>query len=98
MVLLLAPLALLAEAVLNGEASNAALLCGVASYTLTQICWAVLGSSSPLPLWLENTLTESAFVSVALMFVAGFLLCFERVDRYENAYHLVTNPYADPEP
>lgn len=84
MVLLLAPLALLAEAVLNGEASKAAVLCGVVSYMLTQVCWAILGSSLQLPLWLENTLTESAFVSVALVFVAGCLLCFQRVDRYEG--------------
>lgn len=92
MVLLLAPLALLAEAVLNGEASKAAVLCAVASYILTQICWAILGSASQLPPWLENTLTESAFVSVVLVFVAGFLLCIQRVDRRESGDFLVTNP------
>jgi hypothetical protein len=91
MVLLLAPLALLAEAVLNGEASKAAVLCAVASYILTQVCWAVLGSSPQLPPWLENTLTESAPVSVMLLFVAGFLLCFRRADRRESGNHLVTN-------
>jgi len=98
MVLLLAPLALLAEAVLNGEASKAAVLCGVASYTLTQVCWVVLGSSWQLPLWLENTLAESASVSVVLVFVAGCLLCFQRVDRCESGNHLVVTPRAGPEP
>jgi len=92
MVLLLAPLALLAEAVLNGEASKAAVLCAVASYILTQVCWAILGSISQLPLWLENTLTESAFVSVVLMFVAGLLLCFQRVDRREGGGQLPADP------
>jgi hypothetical protein len=92
MVLLLAPLALLAEAVLNGEASRAAVLCAVASYILTQICWAILGSASQLAPWLENALTESAFVSVVLVFVAGFLLCIQRVDRRESGDFLVTNP------
>jgi hypothetical protein len=37
MVLLLAPLALLAEAVAKGNASKAAVTCGVAGYTLTQV-------------------------------------------------------------
>jgi hypothetical protein len=80
MVLLLAPLALLAEAVAKGEASKAAVTCGVAGYTLTQVSWAILESGLHLPLWVEDTLTESAFVSVVLIFVAGFLLCSQRVD------------------
>jgi Glycosyltransferase family 87 len=91
MVLLLAPLALLAEAAAAGKASKAAVLCGVASYTLTQVSWAILGSRLQLPLWLENTLTESAFISVVLVFVAGFLLCFQRIECLECGNHRVTN-------
>jgi hypothetical protein len=87
MVLLLAPLALLAEAVAQGDASKTATTCGAAGYTLTQVCWAILESGSHLPLWLEDTLTESAFVSVVLIFVAGFLLCSQGVDGLKCGNH-----------
>lgn len=98
MVLLLAPLALLAEAALKGEASRAAVLCGVASYLLTQICWVILGSGLQLPAWLENTLVESAFVSVVLLFTASCLLCFQRVVRREGENHPMATSLFNPGP
>jgi hypothetical protein len=94
MALLLAPLALMAEAVLNGEASKAALRCG----KLHPYPGLLGGSRIELAttVWLENTLAESAFVSVVLVFVAGFLLCFQRVDHYEGGKSSDEEPLVRP--